>query len=110
MYKQLTSEADFDEAVSSNETVWVLKHSSVCPTSSAALHEFEAYLNDHADQSACIVIVQTERPVSNYIATELGYTHQSPQLFLVHNKAVAWQASHWSITSSAMAQAYAVLS
>ncbi len=82
---------------------WIFKHSSICPTSSAALSEVESYLEAHPGEIAGMVVVQSDRPLSNWIATRLGRVHQSPQLFLVAGGAVAWSASHWSITAVAMA-------
>jgi bacillithiol system protein YtxJ len=83
---------------------WVFKHSNTCPISTAAYEEVQTYLTG-ADEPVGMVVVQTHRPISNSLATRLGYTHQSPQLFLVQNDKVLWQASHWSITSAAMTAA-----
>jgi bacillithiol system protein YtxJ len=52
-----------------------------------------------------MVVVQTARPLSTWIATRLGHVHQSPQLFLVREGRVLWHASHWGITAAAMAAA-----
>jgi bacillithiol system protein YtxJ len=82
---------------------WILKHSSTCPTSSAALDEVEAYLATHPDEIVGMVVVQEDRPLSNWIAQRLGRVHQSPQLFLLAGGAIAWSASHWSINATAMA-------
>ncbi|HAT10067.1 MAG TPA: bacillithiol system redox-active protein YtxJ [Planctomycetes bacterium] len=83
--------------------VWILKHSNTCPTSAAALDEVESFLSTHPDDVAGMVVVQLDRPLSNWIATRLGRVHQSPQLFLMQRGKVAWSASHWSITAAAMA-------
>lgn len=81
---------------------WLLKHSATCPVSSAAYDEVEAYLAAHPDEVAGMVVVQQDRPLSNWIAQRLGRVHQSPQLFLLAQGRVAWSASHWSITAAAM--------
>ncbi|MFW5845291.1 MAG: bacillithiol system redox-active protein YtxJ [Planctomycetota bacterium] len=104
--KRLTSEDDLERLLSSPGPVWVFKHSAICPTSSAALQEVERYLSQH-EATAAMVVVQEQRPVSNLIARKLGYTHQSPQLFLVEDGRVRWQSSHWGITADAMEQAVA---
>lgn len=85
-------------------SVWIFKHSSTCPVSSAAYDEVTTFLASH-DVPLGLVVVQDARPVSNWLATRLAYVHQSPQAFLVKNGKVRWQASHWSITASAMAAA-----
>lgn len=84
---------------------WIFKHSATCPISSAAHDEVEAYLAAHPDEAAGMVVVQEDRPLSNWIAQRLGRVHQSPQVFLCTGGQVAWSASHWSITAAAMAKA-----
>lgn len=89
--------------------VWILKHSSTCGVSAEAHREVDDFADAHPDQSIAVITVQTHRPVSNWAATRFGYTHQSPQIFLVHRGAVAWCVSHWQITRSAMEAALAKL-
>ncbi len=84
--------------------VWIFKHSSTCPVSSAAYDEVAAFLATR-DLPLGLVVVQEARPVSNWLATRLAYVHQSPQAFLVKNGKVLWHASHWGITASAMTAA-----
>ena len=91
------------------EPRWIFKHSNTCPVSSAALDEVTTFFNTH-DMPLGMVVVQEARPVSNWLATRLAYVHQSPQLFLVRDGKVAWHASHWGITATAMAAALAAAS
>ncbi len=83
---------------------WIFKHSRTCSISAEALRELESHL---AAQPLPIgmLVVQDQRPLSNWLSTRLGYTHQSPQLFLVGGGAVRWQGSHWGITAAALAAA-----
>lgn len=83
---------------------WIFKHSSTCPVSTAAHDEVLAYLAANP-MPAGMVVVQEVRPLSNWLATRLGFVHQSPQLFLVRAGKVVWQASHWGITQQKMAEA-----
>ena len=83
---------------------WILKHSNACPVSFAALEQVESHLAD-SPGPAGMITVQTHRPLSNWLATRLGFAHQSPQLFLVAGGKVLWQASHWGITVEAMRNA-----
>ena len=94
-----------DAALKTSGQTWLLKHSNTCSISLSALEAVEAHLARHPEQSVGMVVVQTHRPLSNLIATRLGITHQSPQLFLLKDGKVAWQASHWSITAEAMENA-----
>lgn len=93
-----------ERLISGTDAAWILKHSATCPTSAAALAEVESYLATHAGEAAGMVVVQRDRPLSNWIATRLGRVHQSPQLFLVQAGSVVWSTSHWSITAAAMAE------
>ena len=103
MIDTLSGQEHVERLLAGPAPAWILKHSSICPTSGAALSEVESYLAAHPGEAAGMVVVQTDRPLSNWIATRLGRVHQSPQLFLIKAGTVAWSASHWSITAAAMA-------
>ncbi len=100
----LTTQAEAEALLARSEPVWIFKHSATCPVSSAAEEEVLAFLAAQP-MAVSMVVVQTARPVSNWLATRLGYVHQSPQLFLVTAGKVRWQASHWGITQAAMTAA-----
>ena len=105
-YTIITNEAELDEFLSQSGPRWLFKHSTACSISFAALDQFTEYLGAKPE-GAAMVVIQDNRPLSNKVAEVLKYTHQSPQLFLLNDDKVAWHASHWSITSAAMAQARA---
>ncbi len=86
---------------------WILKHSTACSISSAAYGEVRAYAEAHPDEPVAVIIIQTHRPISNWLAQKLSAVHQSPQLFLVENGKVRWQTTHWSISAAAMERAAA---
>jgi len=100
----LTTIADAELFLSQPGKIWLFKHSSTCPVSTAAYDEVAAFLAQQPMPLA-LVVVQEARPVSNWLATRLAYVHQSPQLFLVRDGAVVWHASHWGITVAAMTAA-----
>ena len=100
----LTTTEQTETFLAGAEPRWIFKHSNTCPVSSAAHDEVSQFLSTH-DMPLGMVVVQEARPVSNWLATRLAYVHQSPQLFLVRDGKVAWQASHWGITAAAMASA-----
>ncbi len=102
-----TGHVPADQLILSQRPAWLLKHSRTCPISAAALDEFTRYLAAHPDDPAGLLVVQDQRPLSNWVAQRLKYTHQSPQLFLLQSGEVLWSASHWSITVEAMAEAVA---
>ncbi len=105
MLTSITTNDQVDALLGSPGPTWLLKHSNTCPISHAAHEAVETYLARHSDQTVGVVVVQANRPVSNWVSTKLGFTHQSPQLFLLMGGKVAWQASHWSITADAMEKA-----
>ncbi|MBJ6360136.1 bacillithiol system redox-active protein YtxJ [Paenibacillus sp. GCM10012307] len=80
----------------------ILKHSTTCPVSSNALHEFEQYLQDVPNKEVDYTLVKVieSRPVSNKIAEDLSVKHESPQIIYVKDKAKYWTTSHWSVTKA----------
>ncbi|MGC5328415.1 bacillithiol system redox-active protein YtxJ [Brevibacillus sp. SYSU BS000544] len=82
----------------------LLKHSTVCPISTAAYNEFEAFLTDHTIPAA-LILVREDRPVSNEVEARFGIKHESPQLFLLDDQKVTWHTSHWKITKQAITEA-----
>jgi thioredoxin 1 len=102
----LTGEAEAQALIRSSRPAWLFKHSNACSVSHEAEREVADYLAAH-DDPAGMVVVQGQRPLSNWIATTLKCAHQSPQLFLLREGVVLWQASHWGITAAAMAAARA---
>lgn len=103
MIDELSGQVDVESLINSVTPSWIFKHSSTCEISAAALTEIESYAAAHPQERIGLVVVQRNRPLSNWIATRLGRVHQSPQLFLVGNGALSWSVSHWSITAHAMA-------
>ncbi len=91
---------------SHQQPVLVFKHSLTCGTSAAALEELEYFLDHVPGAPPCgLIVVQAQRAVSNDAATRLGVPHQSPQVIVVVDGAVAWHASHWRITAQALTSA-----
>ncbi|MBU0958404.1 MAG: bacillithiol system redox-active protein YtxJ [Nanoarchaeota archaeon] len=78
MFKQILSLSSVLEK-SSDRPVFILRHSSTCPFSVAGNKQVEEYMKT-SGQNVYRVIVQTERPLSNEIASTLGIKHESPQL------------------------------
>lgn len=101
-YREITTLEQWKEALdaSGDKPVLVLKHSTTCPVSAAALEEYEEYLTGAPKDDVDYVLVKVieSRPVSNEIAQDLGVKHESPQIIYVKDKAKYWAASHWSVT------------
>ena len=81
----------------------IFKFSTTCGTSAYAMNELQAYLvGDPFDATYVTVTVQTHRAISNAISTRLGVRHESPQVIIVRNGQVVWQASHFRVTADAL--------
>jgi bacillithiol system protein YtxJ len=77
----------------------LLKHSTACPISAAALGEFIIFTRKPKRTiDMYLVKVIESRLVSNQIAESTGIIHQSPQIMIMHNQQVLWQVTHWDIT------------
>lgn len=72
--------------------VVLFKHSNRCGISSHVLEmvgEIEDELN--------VVVVQENRDLSNAISARTGYTHQSPQAFVLKDGKAVYHATHYGI-------------
>ncbi len=102
-WKEITTMEEWNQTLEQSEQqpFVILKHSTTCPVSSSALHEYEAYIKgeNKADLTYLMVKVIESRPVSNQIAEDLDLKHASPQIIYVKNKEKVWNTSHWSITT-----------
>jgi bacillithiol system protein YtxJ len=91
-WQNLNSIAQLDELMATTDLFAVFKHSTRCPVSTMAKnriekewqHEFPIYYLD----------LLQHRDVSNYIAAKTNIEHQSPQLIVLKNNKVIYDASH----------------
>ena len=90
---RISDSQSFDELLSrSNERpVVIFKHSISCPISAAAYQEM-CLIEDVA-----LVEVQTARELSNEIEQRTGVCHESPQVLVLRNGKVVWEATHWDV-------------
>src|SRR2546427_799045 len=78
----------------------IFKHSLTCPISAAAYEQME-----RLDGEVALVEVQKARALSTEIESRLGVAHESPQVIVLSKGQVAWNASHFRITTEAVADA-----
>jgi bacillithiol system protein YtxJ len=76
----------------------VLKHSSSCGISAHILHQLTGSL----DHEINVIVVQTERDLSNHMAEMTGHRHHSPQIFVLADGKPVYHATHYGIDPDAI--------
>lgn len=107
-WKHLSAQEEVDEVfLASNETAQIiLKHSNSCGTSYFAKKNLESITKEELGSTSLHLIdVIRSRPVSNYLADKAGVRHESPQVFIIKNGEVVWNASHGMVTAQNVLQA-----
>ena len=84
---------------SHHEPVILIKHSMAWGISAHALEmtasDIEGELN--------VIFIQQNRDLSNEVASRTGYTHQSPQVFVLVDGKPVYHATHYGIDPRAIA-------
>jgi bacillithiol system protein YtxJ len=102
MFLTMDDKEVFENLISSsqNHPVIIFKHSTSCPISAAAYREMK-----NVDAEVSLVEVQSAREVSREIANRTGVRHESPQVIVLRNGKAVWNASHFDVTATAVAEA-----
>ena len=103
----LTDMADIDAAIaeSKERPVLLFKHSRYCGVSAEALDELQSHIESApANVAYRMITVQTHRPISDAVAQRLGLRHETPQAILLRDGKIVWNASHFRITATQLAQ------
>jgi len=79
---------------SRTRAIILFKHSTSCGISAGVYREMKEINAD-----VHIVILQTDRPVSDAIAERTGIRHESPQAFVLKGGKSVYHASHYDITA-----------
>lgn len=101
-FVRITDTKSFEDLASRSKerTVVVFKHSLTCPISAAAYEQMTKLEGEVA-----LIEVQCARELSTEIENRLGVAHESPQVIVLRNGTVVWNASHFDITAGAVAEA-----
>lgn len=110
----IATETELDELLrgSRERDLWLFKHSTRCGASAYALLELEKFLREHGDAldaTVRLLEVPRQRELSDAVAERTGVRHQSPQLLVLRDGKVIWQASHWGIERPRLERALAGL-
>jgi bacillithiol system protein YtxJ len=104
-WKNLESEADWEEALQESEKspVVIFKHSTRCSVSFMAKKNFETGWDYSEDEiRAYFLDLVRYRSVSDRIAQDTGVRHESPQIIFLKDKEVILDASHHAIDAEAL--------
>lgn len=99
---QLTKIETLDEIaeISKKQTVAILKHSTSCGISRMVLRQFEQSYDLKDEQIKLYFLdLLAHRDISNKIASRFNVPHQSPQMLVIKDGKVVFDASHSSIQS-----------
>ncbi|MFT5667850.1 MAG: bacillithiol system protein YtxJ [Vicingaceae bacterium] len=96
----IESEDDLLHAISLRGKVALFKHSTRCSISSMAKNRLETSWNEETGNTPIYLLDLIRfRSISNKIESKLGVEHQSPQLILLNDGSVVYDASHHMIQS-----------
>ena len=101
-FVKITDAGSFEELVghSQERPVVIFKHSLTCPISAGAYDQMTDFEGEVA-----LIEVQRARELSTEIENRLGVAHESPQVMVLRNGQVVWNASHFKITADAVTEA-----
>ena len=104
-YLESLEDLEAAEAVSTEKTVILFKHSTRCSISRFVLKQFENTFDLPAeDMELYFLDLIQYRSVSNEIATRYGVMHQSPQMIVLKDRNSVYDASHEGIETRSLKQ------
>jgi bacillithiol system protein YtxJ len=89
---------DLIDENSKNSTILILKHSTRCSISAAALGRLERQWKDEAPLVPYFLDLLKHRDISDQIASRYGVTHKSPQVLVIRNGKCVFSQSHMDIS------------
>jgi bacillithiol system protein YtxJ len=101
-FSRITQKEGLEELIksSNDRPVVIFKHSNSCPISAAAYREMENLVGD-----VSLIDVQGAQDVSLEIESRTGVPHESPQVIILRNGKAVWNASHFDVKATAVAEA-----
>ena len=93
------SELDDITLLSNTKTVLIFKHSTRCSISRMVLRQFEREFDFEESITPYLLDLLVHRNISNEIATRFAIEHQSPQIIVIKDGKVMYNASHESIVA-----------
>ena len=92
------------EAVLGADLAVIYKHSPLCGLSASAAREVRRFMGDHPRTPVYMLDVIRDRALCRTVEERLDVRHESPQVIVIRDGSVAWEASHRSVRAEALAQ------
>ncbi len=92
------------DAQSNKEVVYLIKHSTRCGISHAALEEVDDFVTANNDIKLFYLDLLAHRDISNAITDRYGIPHQSPQVLAIRNGKAVKHTSHYAIDKAWLAK------
>ena len=101
-FVRITDIRAFEELLSRSKErpVVIFKHSTTCPISASAYQQMARFEGEVA-----LVEIQRARELSREIEDRTGVAHESPQVIVLRNGQVVWNASHSKVEAVAVTKA-----
>ncbi|MGB8704102.1 MAG: bacillithiol system redox-active protein YtxJ [Gillisia sp.] len=106
-WEKLTALETLDEIaeISHQKPVAILKHSTSCGISRMVLRQFEQEYDLREGKIKLYFLdLLSYREISNKIASKFNVPHESPQLIVIKNGKVVYDASHNEVSSESLKQ------
>ena len=103
---QIRDGAALESALRTNGYL-LLKHSQRCGVSRSAFAAYAAFIAAHPDVPHGWIEVRESRPLSDRVTAASGLPHSSPQAIWFEDGTPRWHATHFDITTEALAAATA---
>lgn len=85
------------------ETAVLYKYSPSCAVSAVAATQIDRFADEHPDTPVYKLDVVARKDLALVVADRLDVRHQSPQVILMRNGRPVWQASHYGIRATRLA-------
>lgn len=101
-FVKISDSESFEELLSRSkeQPIVIFKHSTTCAISAGAYEEMARWKG-----AVVLVEVQNARALSREIEHRTGVAHESPQVIVLRNGRVVWDASHWRVKAESVAEA-----
>lgn len=99
---EISSLDELNQAIeeSSDKPSVFFKHSTRCSISSMALNRFESEWEEGSGGKLYFIDLIKNRDVSNMLAEKADVYHQSPQVIVLKDKKLIYDASHGAISAN----------